>query len=247
MADQHTAKAFDVDLQDLARMVAEMGGLAEKQIAESVDALARRDGRARAARRRARSDRRQSAARDRGARDPHHRAAPADGGRPARDRRRAARLERSRAHRRPRQEHRQARDRARRRDLPDPGDPRGRAHVRPGARAAQAGARRLCAARRRQGDGGVARRRGDRRGEQLAVPRAAHLHDGGPAQHHVLHAPAVLREKHRTDGRPCDEHRRDRLLHRRGARAGRRAPEGRHHGVHDRSFPWPLDGSAKAP
>jgi len=45
MVDQHTAKAFDVDLQDLARMVAEMGGLAEKQIAESVDALARRDSR----------------------------------------------------------------------------------------------------------------------------------------------------------------------------------------------------------
>jgi phosphate transport system protein len=44
MVDHHTAKAFDVDLQDLARMVAEMGGLAEKQIAESVDALARRDG-----------------------------------------------------------------------------------------------------------------------------------------------------------------------------------------------------------
>jgi phosphate transport system protein len=43
MVDQHTAKAFDVDLQDLARMVAEMGGLAEKQIAEAVDALARRD------------------------------------------------------------------------------------------------------------------------------------------------------------------------------------------------------------
>jgi phosphate transport system protein len=43
MVDQHTAKAFDLDLQDLARMVAEMGGLAEKQIAESVDALARRD------------------------------------------------------------------------------------------------------------------------------------------------------------------------------------------------------------
>jgi phosphate transport system protein len=43
MVDSHTTKAFDVDLQDLARMVAEMGGLAEKQIAESVDALARRD------------------------------------------------------------------------------------------------------------------------------------------------------------------------------------------------------------
>jgi len=43
MNDQHTAKAFDVDLQDLARIVAEMGGLAEKQIADSVSALARRD------------------------------------------------------------------------------------------------------------------------------------------------------------------------------------------------------------
>jgi phosphate transport system protein len=41
---EHTMKAFDVDLQDLARMVAEMGGLAEKQIADSVQALARRDG-----------------------------------------------------------------------------------------------------------------------------------------------------------------------------------------------------------
>jgi phosphate transport system protein len=45
MADSHITKAFDVDLQDLARMVAEMGGMAEKQIAESVDALARRDAR----------------------------------------------------------------------------------------------------------------------------------------------------------------------------------------------------------
>jgi phosphate transport system protein len=41
--NEHTAKAFDVDLQDLSRMVAEMGGLAEKQIADSVDALATRD------------------------------------------------------------------------------------------------------------------------------------------------------------------------------------------------------------
>ena len=45
MVDHHTAKAFDVDLQDLARMVAEMGGLAEKQIADAVDALAKRDAR----------------------------------------------------------------------------------------------------------------------------------------------------------------------------------------------------------
>src|SRR5437016_204259 len=40
---EHTAKAFDVDLQDLNRMVAEMGGLAEKQVADSVAALAARD------------------------------------------------------------------------------------------------------------------------------------------------------------------------------------------------------------
>jgi phosphate transport system protein len=40
---EHTAKAFDADLQDIARMVAEMGGLAEKQVADAVDALAKRD------------------------------------------------------------------------------------------------------------------------------------------------------------------------------------------------------------
>ena len=39
----HTLKAFDVDLEELSRMVAEMGGLAEKEIADSVMALARRD------------------------------------------------------------------------------------------------------------------------------------------------------------------------------------------------------------
>jgi phosphate transport system protein len=40
---EHTMKAFDADLQDLQRMVAEMGGLAEKLIADSVDALVKRD------------------------------------------------------------------------------------------------------------------------------------------------------------------------------------------------------------
>jgi phosphate transport system protein len=43
MITEHTAKAFDIDLQDLTRMVAEMGGMAEKQFADSVDALAKRD------------------------------------------------------------------------------------------------------------------------------------------------------------------------------------------------------------
>jgi phosphate transport system protein len=43
MMNEHTAKAFDVDLQDLTRKVAEMGGLAEKEVADAVAALARRD------------------------------------------------------------------------------------------------------------------------------------------------------------------------------------------------------------
>jgi phosphate transport system protein len=36
---EHTLKAFDADLQELTRMVAEMGGLAERQIIEAVEAL----------------------------------------------------------------------------------------------------------------------------------------------------------------------------------------------------------------
>src|SRR5690349_1115976 len=40
---EHIAKAFDADLQDLNRMVAEMGGLAEREIADCVQALTRRD------------------------------------------------------------------------------------------------------------------------------------------------------------------------------------------------------------
>jgi phosphate transport system protein len=43
MMSEHTAKAFDLDLQEITRLVAEMGGLVEKQIADSIDALAKRD------------------------------------------------------------------------------------------------------------------------------------------------------------------------------------------------------------
>src|SRR5690606_7589413 len=39
MSDLHTTKAFDSDLKELTRMVSEMGGLAEKQIAGALDAL----------------------------------------------------------------------------------------------------------------------------------------------------------------------------------------------------------------
>ena len=39
----HTATAFDSDLQEFTRLVAEMAGLAERMIVDSVDALVRRD------------------------------------------------------------------------------------------------------------------------------------------------------------------------------------------------------------
>jgi phosphate transport system protein len=40
---EHTIKAFDADLQDLSRMIAEMGGLSERLIGDAVDALSRHD------------------------------------------------------------------------------------------------------------------------------------------------------------------------------------------------------------
>jgi len=40
---EHTIKAFDADLQDLIRVVAEMGGLAEKQISDAFEALDKQD------------------------------------------------------------------------------------------------------------------------------------------------------------------------------------------------------------
>lgn len=39
----HIVKSFDIELQGLARMVTEMGGLAEKQIAEAINALTKLD------------------------------------------------------------------------------------------------------------------------------------------------------------------------------------------------------------
>jgi phosphate transport system protein len=40
---EHTIKAFDADLQDLTRVVVEMGGLAERQIVNALEALDKRD------------------------------------------------------------------------------------------------------------------------------------------------------------------------------------------------------------
>jgi len=41
--NEHISKAFDTDLQELTRKVAEMGGLAEREIADAIQALTRRD------------------------------------------------------------------------------------------------------------------------------------------------------------------------------------------------------------
>ena len=43
MMDDHTAKAFDQELQEIERLIAEMGGLAEKQIENAIDALIAHD------------------------------------------------------------------------------------------------------------------------------------------------------------------------------------------------------------
>jgi phosphate transport system protein len=43
MMNEHTAKAFDNDLQELIRKVSEMGGLAEREVSDAIRALTRRD------------------------------------------------------------------------------------------------------------------------------------------------------------------------------------------------------------
>ena len=40
---EHTQKAFDADLQELSRIIAEMGGLAEREVGNAIDALSRHD------------------------------------------------------------------------------------------------------------------------------------------------------------------------------------------------------------
>ena len=40
---EHTIRAFDADLQALARMISEMGGLAEKQVIDAIRSLDRLD------------------------------------------------------------------------------------------------------------------------------------------------------------------------------------------------------------
>jgi phosphate transport system protein len=40
---EHTIRAFDADLQGLARMISEMGGLAEKQVVDAIESLDKHD------------------------------------------------------------------------------------------------------------------------------------------------------------------------------------------------------------
>ncbi len=44
MAQDHIVKSFDEELEKLNNVIAQMGGLAEAQLAESIEALVRRDG-----------------------------------------------------------------------------------------------------------------------------------------------------------------------------------------------------------
>ena len=66
---------------------------------------------------------------------------------------------------------------------------------------------------------GLGARQRDRRHVHLALPRASDLHDGRSAQHHLLHASSLLRQEHRAHRRPRHQHRREPALpdHRRDA------------------------------
>lgn len=76
----HTTRAFDADLQQLASKIAEMGRLDSAQITNAIDAWSKRDT-ARAKRVIATDDQVDApSARNRGKGRHHHRAAPADGG-----------------------------------------------------------------------------------------------------------------------------------------------------------------------
>ena len=87
IGSEHTVRAYDKELDELGRRIAEMGGIAEKMLIDAMDALAAAMSllRQQVVGRDPRLD--ALAARDRGAGDPDDRAAPADGGRPARDHR----------------------------------------------------------------------------------------------------------------------------------------------------------------
>ncbi len=79
-------------------------------------------------------------------------------------------------------------------------------------------------------------RQGSRRALRFAVPGIAHLFDGRPGHDLDVHPPSVLRQEHRADRRPRHQHRRGGALHGRGPGHRRRAAEGRHFELCRRHF-----------
>ena len=61
-----------------------------------------------------------------------------------------------------------------------------------------------------------------------SVPRTAHLHDGGSAQHRLVYSPAFHGEEHRENRRPCNQYCGKLILLGEWNSLGGGAPEGRH-------------------
>ena len=225
MAIDHTAKAFDADLQEITRKVAEMGGLAERQIADAVDALVDRDMRSRAS---ASSppirDRRPAARRSR-----KRRSSPSRGG--SRWRSTCAK---SSAPCGSRNDLERIGDLAKNiakrvvaldRDLHPQKLIRGVEHM---ADAGAGAAQGRCstpmpaATSTRRWRSGAATRKSTRVCTSLFRELLTYMMED-PRNISVLHASDVLRQEHRAHGRPRHQHRRDRLLHDRGPADRRRA------------------------
>ena len=209
----HTAKAFDTDLQDITRKVAEMGGLAERQIADSVQALVDRDvelGERVIA---------MDPAIDALQREVEEKAILTI----ARRQPMAIDLRECVSAMRVCNDLERIGDHAKhigKRVVALDGDfypqklIRGVEHM-SALVLAQLKQVLDCLCQPRLGGGArrLERRRRSRCDVHVAVPRAPHLYDGGSAQHHLLHASDVLRQGHRAHRRPCHQHRRNRLLH----------------------------------
>ena len=83
---EHILKAFDEDLREISSRLAEMGGIAERLVAEFVDALVKRDTLLAQRVIAADDSGGPTSAGNRGKVDPHDRSQAADGNRFARDR-----------------------------------------------------------------------------------------------------------------------------------------------------------------
>ena len=228
MASEHTAKAFDSDLQELTRLVAEMGGLAERMIADSVDSLVRRDVALskRVVAADAEIDRLQHTIEERAVLTIARRQPMAvdlreivSAMRVAIDLERIGDLAKNIGKRVTAVES----------EFQPLKLIRGLEHMTDLVQSQVKSVLDAYASHDLPAAMGVWK--GDEEVDAICtslVPRIADLHDGRPAQHLVLHSPDVLRQEHRADRRPRDQHRRDRVLHdRRSADAGQ-APQGRH-------------------